>query len=114
MKLVLVRNQSKGLTGNVSFEVRGQVQFTSEESDLVRHYKLENQVLSVKPLRVFGKDTGQVVEVKVKTLTNGDTFKAKDLGEVVGYTENLIEACQNMKTYLEIAKTFGGQEVVNI
>lgn len=114
MKLVLTRNQAKGVMGGVSFEVRGQIQFSNEESDLVRHYKLDNEVLASKPLRVLGRDTGQIVEVKVRTLVNGDTFKAKDLGEVIGHTENLISACENLKTYLDVARKFGGQEVVEI
>lgn len=114
MKLILIRNQAKGMMGNVAFEIRGKIQFTKEEADLVRHYKLENEVLASKPLRVLGRDTGGVVEVKVKTLVNGDTFKAKDLGEVIGHTENLTSACENLKTYLEVARKFGGQEVLDI
>lgn len=114
MKLILSRNQSKGMIGGVAFEVRGQIQFTSEESELVRHYKLENEVLASKPLRVLGRDTGQIVEVRVKTLVNGDSFKAKDLGEVIAHTENLVSACENLKTYLEVARKFGGQEVIEM
>lgn len=114
MKLILVRNQSKGMMGNVAFEVRGQIQFTPEEAELVRHYKLENEVLAARPLRVLGRDTGQIVEVKVRTLVNGDTFKAKDLGEVIAHTENLASACEALKTYLDVARKFGGQEVVEI
>lgn len=114
MKLLLTRNQSKSMMGGVSFEVRGQVQFSNDEADLVRHYKLDNEVLAAKPLRVLGRDTGQVQEIRVKSLMNGDTYRAKDLGEVLAHTENLISACENLKTYLDVARKFGGQEAIEI
>jgi hypothetical protein len=116
MKLIIVRNQAKGMMGmgSVTFEVRGQAQLTTEEAELVRHYKLENEVIASKPLRILGQETGSVVEVRVKNLINGDTFKAKDLGEVIAHTENLESACKNLKAYLEVARNFGGQQVIEI
>lgn len=112
MKLILIRNQSKSMMGGVSFEVRGQVQFTNEEADLVRHYKLDNEVVAAKPLRVLGRETGQIQEIRVKNLVSGDAYKAKDLGEVMAHTENLVSACENLKTYLDVARKFGGQEAI--
>ena len=116
MKLAIQRGQAKGMMGMgaVSFEVRGQVQLTTEEAELVRHYKLDNEVLASKPLRILGADTGRVIQITVSTLISGTTHKAQSLGEVEGYAESLVSACKNLKSYLAVARTFGGQEVIDI
>lgn len=54
MKLVLSRNQNKGMMGGVNFEVKAQVQLTPEEQNLVKHYKLESEIALSKP-ELFGK-----------------------------------------------------------
>ena len=45
MKLHLTKNQSKKLLGGVKFEVKAKVELTDEERELVRRYKLEDEVL---------------------------------------------------------------------
>lgn len=116
MKLIITRKQAKGMLGmgSVTFEVQGHVQLTTEEAELVKHYGLEKEIVAHKPLRILGRETGQAIQVSVRNLVAGDVFKAKDLSEVIGHTENLVEACKNLKTYIEVARTFGGQEVIDI
>lgn len=115
MNLVISKNQSKGMMGAVSFEVRAQAQLSEEERKLVQHYKLENEVLfSRKMVNLWGQSTDADVRVTVRQLLNGDTYKCKDLGEVIGYTDSLKDACQTLKAYLEVAREFGGQEVYEI
>ena len=45
MKLLLTKNQGKGLLGGVKFEVTAKVELTDEESELVRHYNLGGEML---------------------------------------------------------------------
>lgn len=116
MKLKINRAQSKGMMGmgGVSFEVRSQVELTGEESQLVRHYQLEKEVLANKPLRILGAETGRVLQITVASLVSGTTHKAPNLGEVQEYVQSLEEACRTLKSYLEVARTFGGEQVIDI
>lgn len=115
MKLVLTKNQSKGMMGGISFEVKAQVQLTDDERKLIQNYKMENEVLlSKKMVNLWGQPTDQEVKVSVRQLLNGESYKCKDLTEVVGYSESLKSACEALKTYLEVARGFGGQEVIDI
>lgn len=116
MKLKINRGQSKGMMGmgGISFEVRAQVQLTGEETELVRHYKLDNEVLANKPIRILGAETGRVMQITVASLVMGTTHKAPSLGEVEGYVQTLEEACRTLKSYLNVARTFGGEQTIDI
>lgn len=114
MKLILTKDQSKGLMGGVSFEVKAQVQLTEEEKKLIQHYKLEKEILLQKRLIIWGQPTDHLIDVSVMNLLSGESYKCKSLEEVISYSDSLKEACKTLKIYLEIAKSFGGQEVIEI
>lgn len=80
----------------------------------MNYYKLGNEVLLSKPLvNVWGQPTTTNVEVRLAQLLQGTIFKCKDLGEVIGYSESVRNACTTLRTYLAVASTFGGHEVIN-
>ncbi|MEO0165902.1 MAG: hypothetical protein ABIL39_07180 [candidate division WOR-3 bacterium] len=113
MKLILTKNQSKGLLGGVKFEVRAQVELSEEEKKLIHNYKLENDILFQKKMvSIWGHPTDYMLDVKVKDFLSGQTYKCKDLSEVISFAESLKEAGKTLKAYLEVAKSFGGQEVI--
>lgn len=115
MKLSVVSSQSKGLMGGVSFEVKGRVHLTPEEQELVKHYKLEGQpVLQKKIKNLLGQLTNEEVSVSVRNLLAGDSFKCKSLDEVLTYRQGLITACRNLKTYLEVARSFDEETTIDI
>ena len=115
MKLFLTKNQSKGLLGGVKFEVTGEVELTDVERELIRRYNLDTEVLLAKPLNnLFGEPTDVTMDITIRDLLRGETYRCKDLSEVIAYSENLVEACDNLKTYLEVASNFGGQEIIDI
>jgi len=115
MQLVIVKNQSKGLMGGVRFQVTAQVRLTDEERQLVNHYRMENEVLLQKAMvNIWGQPTDTKLDIRVKQLLNGDSFQCKDLGEVISYSDSLKSACDALKSYLQVARTFGGEEVINI
>jgi len=115
MKLSIMSSQSKGMMGGVTFSVTGKVTLTPEEEQLVRHYKLEGEILLKKKMKnIWGQLTDNEVSVLVRNLLNGDSFKCKDLPEVIAYRDSLIAASKSLKSYLEIARTFGGEEVIDI
>jgi hypothetical protein len=114
MELVLRKSQSKGFIGGISFEVSAQVRLNDEEQALVQKYKQEATVVLQRPLYVFGQPTDRVVNLTVGQLVRGEAFKCKDLGEVLGFCENARQACVNLFSYLEVARSFGGEEVIQI
>ena len=112
MKLLMTKNQSKGVMGGVSFEVSAQVQLSDDERKLIQHYKLDNEILFQKKMvNIWGQPTDHLIDVRVKSLLGGQAYKCKSLDEVISYSESLKSACETLKSYLEIAKSFGGQEV---
>jgi hypothetical protein len=115
MKLGMVMNQSKGLMGGVSFELKGRIELTPDEQQLVRHYKLEGETLTKQKLKnIWGQLTDTEISISVGMLLRGDTFKCKNLGEVIAYRDSLVDGCRNLKAYLDVAKSFGGEVVIDI
>lgn len=115
MKLHITKNQSKGMMGGISFEVKARVELSEDERKLIQHYKLDGEVLlSKKMINIWGQPTDREVLVAVRHLVNGESYKCKDLSEVIGYSESLKTACETLKAYLAVASTFGGNEVVEI
>ncbi len=111
MKLILVKDQGKGMIGGVSFKVDAKVMLTEEEQKLVKHYKLQNEVIFQKKMvNIWGQPTDYTIDVRVKHLLDGQSYKCKSLDEVISYSESLHNACETLKTYLEIAASFGGRE----
>jgi hypothetical protein len=111
VKLVLTKDQSKGMMGGVSFEVAARVELESQEAELVKHYKLDNEILLQRKLvNIWGQPTDQLIDVRVKQLLAGQSFKCKSLDEVISYSDGLKSACETLKAYLEVARHFGGQE----
>jgi hypothetical protein len=114
MKLVLTKNQAKGMMGSVSFEVRSSVQLSQEESSLIDHYRLRDAVLFSKRVTFLGQVTDKEVEVRVRDLLSGEAYKCKDLSEVIAYSDSVKSACETLKGYLEVARSFGGEEIVEV
>jgi hypothetical protein len=52
------------------------------------------------------------LRITVDSLMAGHHIECKDLNELVGAEEAIVEACENIKTYLEVAETFDGREQV--
>ena len=52
------------------------------------------------------------LRVTVDSLTRGEHVECKDMDELLGAEAAIVEACQNLKTYLDTAQTFDGREEV--
>ena len=118
MKLTITKSQSKGgMRGRISFEVQVQAQLTEEERNLVKDYKLETELLVSGYLPSFSIDSTKKpngVSLRVYDLIGGATYKGKDVIEATAYIASAKEACRKLKSYLEDAHTFGGEEVYEI
>ncbi len=52
------------------------------------------------------------LRITVDSLVGGQHIECKDLDEVLGAESAIMDACKNVKGYLETAKTFDGREEV--
>lgn len=52
------------------------------------------------------------LRVTVDSLTRGQHIECKDLDELMGAEAAIVDACKNLKAYLETALTFDGREEV--
>jgi hypothetical protein len=84
----------------------GQVEVTPKERELIKKYKLDNEVLTTKG---DGSDG-----VRVSDLINGVEYKLKSVGILLNNEEVIKEACKSFKTFLEVSASFGGEEVVEL
>jgi hypothetical protein len=55
---------------------------------------------------------GLSLRVTVDGLTSGQHIECKDLDELLGAEAAIVDACKNLKTYLDTAQTFDGREDV--
>lgn len=113
MKLYLRRGQAKGMLGGTSFELTARVELTPDESSLVSKYKADKEVLLEKQIAIPFMNRTVALNINIGTLTKGQSFKCKDIADVLNYEGGVREACQNFKTYLDAMKNFGGEEVID-
>jgi hypothetical protein len=112
MKLFISRDQAKGLLGGTKFELSAKVELTSDESALVSKYKTDKEVLLQKEIKIPFTGKAVVLDINIGGLVSGQTFKCKDIADILEYEKNVKEACENFKNYIEIMKQFGGEEVI--
>ncbi|MCB5261671.1 MAG: hypothetical protein LHW64_08515 [Candidatus Cloacimonetes bacterium] len=108
MILKIVRDQSKALLGGINFELKAQVELTSEEAELIKKYKAHKEVLLSKEVSLLGNKFN--IDIKIADLVDGQAFKCKDIAQILETEDNVKEACKSMKNYIMVMKSFGGQE----
>ncbi len=109
MILRINRNQAKAMLGGMTFELTAKVEFTQEEAELMDKYNVHKEVVFWQEVSVFGKGVNK--RLTITDLIKGFTFSGKGITEILEAEKNLREACQTMKNYLKIMKSFGGEEV---
>jgi len=102
MKLIIKRDQDKGLMGGMNFILEAKVVLTQDESELVQKYKAHKEVLYTAGGR----------EYKISDMTYGIRDKAKDVSVLLNNEEVYKEACEHLKTLLEVMASFGGEQVI--
>lgn len=137
MQLKLKRTQKTSgmMSKSVVFCLDARVELTPEEAENVRKYKLGSQVIynseaSKRHLENaaygLGSGTGGGVlrraistamakmqlNITVDGLVRGQHVECKDLDELLGAEEAIVQACQAIKGYLDVSATFDGQETV--
>lgn len=112
MKLYITRGQAKGVFGKVKFSLKARVELNNEEAALVKKYKAQDEILLEKELKIPFLKKKYVLLLKVGSFIMGEEFKCKDIADILQYEENIKEACKIFKNYIEVMKSFGGEEVI--
>lgn len=113
MKLHLKKNQASKLFGGVKFELEAKVVLTAEESALINKYKVQDEVLVEKTIKIPFTDRGIVIKMTIGSLVSGQTFKCNDIAEIIGYVDTIKGSCENFRNFLEVMKSFGGEEIID-
>ena len=133
MKLLIRRDHKSGLMGGASYSLSVRAELTPEELELVRHNGLSSEILYfhdkdagasrsvwASSMKAAGGLSGAIVslmrdtKLTVATLTQGTTFKCKNVGELLGVEGEVREAAKMLKAYLDAAKHFGGEELIDV
>lgn len=136
MKLLLRRSQRSGsFSSSVIFCLDARAEFTAQERENIRRYKLGSQVIynseaSKKHLEkgAMAAATGNMagglkslaslalaamnLNISIKSLEAGQHVECKSMDELLGAESAIMEACENLKGYLDTAATFDGREVL--
>ena len=102
MKLIVKKDQDKGLLGGIKFIINAWVEVTNEEKELINKYKVHKEVL-------FNKTNILTTEITIGSLIDWAFFKCASIEEILIYEEAIKKSCKNLKTKLEIMKSFGGK-----
>src|ERR1022692_1661227 len=114
MKLLIKRNQvpQKGIFGGnkgVLFSISFRVEFTPEEKALVDRYKLSDDIVA----RYNVSYSKEEQLLTVGNLAAGFQNSLNGLGALQELESAVVAACQNLKVYLRVASTFGGEETID-
>lgn len=137
MQLKLRRSQRDGglVSTNVVFCLDARADLTEHERSNLSRYKLYNQVIynseasrrqldKSKDASADGTTWGSVkalgfvamaalrLNITVRSLERGQHIECKSLDELLAAEDAIMQACQNLRKYLEMAGTFDGSEVV--
>lgn len=134
--------RNAGLMGKIAFALDARADLSAEEQALVKRYGLGKLVVydsearkkhgtaamghfeeagtaslgrsAWKNVRGFASAAIMALSLRVTIdgLTHGEHIECKDLDELLGAESAIVEACKNLKAYLETALTFDGREEV--
>ncbi len=121
MKLVIKRTKKSGFSGKSKYELYVRADVTEEEATLIRENSLGKHIVTY-------HDKGGVAEgffsalmkmirdtrMTVDTFVRGTTFTCKDVTELIEIEDETRGAALTLRTILEIARTFGGEEVIDV
>lgn len=103
-----------------------QAEINQAERDAIKKYKLEDDLLYMdgdrpvvdanNPLSVLGGmlKSARIGKLRVRDLVDGKTFENDDIGGMLATEAQIKEAAENLKTYLDVAASFGGREVIEL
>jgi hypothetical protein len=126
MKLLVRRDQKAGMMGmgKIAFTLDVRAELTEDEKSALKKYKLGDTMLYEKDKIIGGSGLlgaasrlalkMMTVSISVNDIQNGKRIECKDIVEMLAVEEQIKEAAQTFIAVLAAAKTFGGEEIVDI
>lgn len=136
MQLKIRRSQRDAgvISNSVVFCLDARAEYSPEERASIQRYKLQRQIvynseaakkhLSKADSHQDGSVMGSLkslgatalaamrLNISIGSLEKGHHIECKSLDELLGAEDAIMEACQNLRAYLDAASTFDGREVV--
>jgi hypothetical protein len=128
MQLKIRRSQKSSLTGNPIFILDVMAEVSDDESALVRKYKLQKEMVyssekaDQNSANARGGNLGALGSLVMDKITkrfftmgdliNGQHLECKDLPDLMQTEAQVHQACQNIRAYLDVAKSFDGSEQI--
>ncbi|MEV7554692.1 hypothetical protein AB0N89_34175 [Amycolatopsis sp. NPDC089917] len=114
MQLIVKRNQAdrRGVFGGhkgVDFSLFFKLVLSAGELNLVRRYKFEDQ-----PLGWWAFQGTEVPITSVAEALEGKTMQWPSVVELLARENEIKRACRSLKLLIEVADSFGGEEVFDI
>lgn len=131
MQLLIRRNQKPGMLKGVKYTLYVRAQLTQEESNLVKKNNLTAELLYYydkdegknglsASMKASGGLTGALISrmrdtaLTVGKLAQGTEITCDNVAELLGVEDQIKEATLMLKSYLDAAATFGGEEVLDM
>lgn len=136
MQLKIKRSQRESgvMSSKVIFAIDVRAEYSPSERASIQRYKLHNEVIynSEASKRHLARANAQLdgstrgalkslasfalvamnLNITIKSLERGHHVECKSMEELLDAEETLIDACKNVKAYLDTAATFDGREVL--
>ena len=130
MQLVLRRSQkTTGLISkSIAFVLDARVDLSPEEEANVKKYGLGSQALynsaNTKSYLDKAQGSGMLgavanlalakmsLSITVNSLTKGQHVECKDLEELLGAEQAIMDSCKMIRQYIDVAQTFDGREII--
>lgn len=114
MQLRLARAQ-EAKKRTVEFVLTATALLSEEELGLVRHYNLQNEIVARGTITVgLISKRQEPMSVTVANLIQGWTQRFDDLGSMIAFEDRMRNSCEQLMVYLDSARKFGGQEIIDI
>jgi len=126
MKLILRRNQKKGLIASkVIFTLDAHVEVSEEEKQRIATYKMGDTMLCEKKVELEGGSGILAVlsgwwfsrkdfTLSVNDLVRGKHFECKDVVDLLNIEKTIRETSTTFKEILDASAHFGGENVVEL
>jgi len=112
MQLRILRRESKGMLGGLSFEYSIKIMPNQQELELIQKYKMDREVIYQMERQLLGQKWE--VTFTVGDFIRGKNVKNKNLAELIALENAVVEGCEVMKILLNAMSKIDIEEVIEI
>ena len=121
MKIAIKRAKKTGMLGKASYTLTVRAELTDDEKDIVNKNSLADEILVWHDKTgVANSLAGAIINtmrdtvLTVESFHRGTTFTCKNVAELIGIEDEVRQASLNLRAFIEMARTFGGEEVIDV